>query len=93
MDVQNKTLVCKDCKEDFIWTVGEQNFYSSKGLKNKPTRCKECRKKNRQKVETDYFKVYCFTCGQIGETLTQPSDSKAKVYCQNCFKNNLSSNQ
>src|SRR5437588_12953360 len=36
---QDKTLVCKDCGQEFIWTAGEQEFYASRGLQNAPTRC------------------------------------------------------
>ena len=40
---QDETLKCKDCKEEFVFTVGEQDFYAEKGFTNKPTRCKPCR--------------------------------------------------
>src|SRR5207237_9187868 len=36
---QDKTLTCKDCGQEFIWTAGEQEFYASRGLQNAPTRC------------------------------------------------------
>lgn len=39
----DKTLVCKDCGAEFVFTEGEQAFYAEKGFDNEPTRCKECR--------------------------------------------------
>src|SRR5258705_5437443 len=36
---QDKTLTCKDCGQEFIWTAGEQEFYASRGLQNPPSRC------------------------------------------------------
>lgn len=39
----DKTLACKDCGRDFVFTEGEQQFYAEKGFINEPTRCKECR--------------------------------------------------
>jgi len=39
-----KTLVCKDCNTEFIFTEGEQEFYKEKGFDNEPQRCPECRK-------------------------------------------------
>jgi len=39
----DKTLVCKDCGAEFIFTEGEQAFYAEKGFDNEPQRCKECR--------------------------------------------------
>ena len=43
MEKQDKTIVCKDCGKEFVFTVGEQNFYEEKGFNNEPVRCKECR--------------------------------------------------
>lgn len=84
-DFQDKTLKCKDCGDDFTWTAGEQEFFFSRGFKNKPTRCKECRKKNRQKVEMEYFRVTCSSCGQVGDVMLKPGNPEAVVYCKNCF--------
>ena len=39
---QDKTLVCKDCGAEFVFTAGEQEFYASKGF-SEPVRCKNCR--------------------------------------------------
>ena len=36
---EDKTLVCKDCGKEFIFTAGEQAFYAEKGFQNEPTRC------------------------------------------------------
>lgn len=43
MEKQDKTIVCKDCGKEFVFTVGEQEFYEEKGFTNAPVRCKECR--------------------------------------------------
>ena len=45
---EDKTLVCKDCGEEFVFTAGEQEFFAEKGFVNEPQRCKACRdaKKN-----------------------------------------------
>jgi DNA-directed RNA polymerase subunit RPC12/RpoP len=44
----DKTLVCKDCSKEFIFTEGEQTFYQEKGLQNEPQRCPDCRKARKQ---------------------------------------------
>lgn len=48
--MEDKTIVCKDCGKEFVFTVREQEFYKEKGFDNEPKRCKECRvaKKERQ---------------------------------------------
>jgi DNA-directed RNA polymerase subunit RPC12/RpoP len=44
----DKTLKCKDCGADFIFTEGEQAFYKEKGFENEPQRCPECRRSRKQ---------------------------------------------
>jgi CxxC-x17-CxxC domain-containing protein len=39
----DKTLTCRDCGQEFVWTAGEQEFYQSRGLQNPPSRCPSCR--------------------------------------------------
>ncbi|MBX0327834.1 zinc-ribbon domain containing protein [Oscillochloris sp. ZM17-4] len=43
MSFADKTLTCRDCGMDFVFTAGEQEFYASKGFVNEPTRCPSCR--------------------------------------------------
>ena len=33
---EDKTLVCKDCGAEFVFTAGEQEFYASRGFQNEP---------------------------------------------------------
>ena len=42
--MEDKTLTCRDCGAEFVFTVGEQEFYKVKGFENEPTRCPACRK-------------------------------------------------
>ncbi|WP_220204570.1 CxxC-x17-CxxC domain-containing protein [Reticulibacter mediterranei] len=48
MPLTDQTLYCRDCNQAFIFTVGEQEFYASRGLNNAPGRCPECRAAHRQ---------------------------------------------
>ena len=43
------TLVCKDCGSEFVFSAGEQAFYTEKGFDNKPVRCANCRKARKQR--------------------------------------------
>lgn len=45
----DKTLTCRDCGKEFVFTAGEQEFYAEKGFEHEPTRCPECRKANKAK--------------------------------------------
>ena len=46
--MEDKTLSCKDCGNEFIFTVGEQEFYAEKGFENEPVRCPDCRRARKQ---------------------------------------------
>jgi len=39
----DKNLTCKDCGKEFVFTSGEQEFYTGKGFPD-PVRCGDCRK-------------------------------------------------
>lgn len=39
---RDKVLHCCDCKQSFVFTAGEQAYFTSKGL-SEPRRCKPCR--------------------------------------------------
>lgn len=43
-NMQDKKIICKDCGKEFVFTVGEQEFYQSRGFENEPVRCPDCRK-------------------------------------------------
>ncbi|SFB18207.1 zinc-ribbon domain-containing protein [Clostridium frigidicarnis] len=42
--MEDRTLVCKDCGKEFVFTAGEQEFFKSKGFENDPVRCPDCRR-------------------------------------------------
>jgi len=45
--MEDKVLVCQDCGQEFVFTIGEQEFYKEKGFDNEPKRCKDCRDKKK----------------------------------------------
>ena len=67
---EDKTLTCKDCGKEFVFTAGEQEFYAEKGLVNEPQRCKECRVARKNAIRgasaaafpQHYFHVCIFVC-------------------------------
>ena len=42
-DLEEEMLKCRDCDNEFPFTVGEQEFFKQKGFENKPTRCADCK--------------------------------------------------
>ncbi|WP_196601510.1 zinc-ribbon domain containing protein [Pectinatus frisingensis] len=90
MDYQDKTLTCKDCGKEFIFTAGEQEFYAEKGFQNEPSRCHECRDAKRQHSRdgrSSSRKMYEAVCAKCGVTTQVPFEPKPDrpVYCRDCF--------
>lgn len=83
---QDKTLKCKDCGQDFVFTAGEQEFYAERGFQNEPQRCKTCRdsRKNSGKNQKELFTTVCAECGKEAKVPFQPSNDRP-VYCSECY--------
>jgi hypothetical protein len=58
---EDKTLVCKECGKEFVFTAGEQEFYAERGFQNEPQRCKECRdaRKAAARGPREYYTAVC----------------------------------
>jgi CxxC-x17-CxxC domain-containing protein len=91
---QDKTLVCRDCGQEFIFSAGEQEFFASKGLQNEPGRCSSCRTSRRASGgmgggarsggNREMTTVTCSSCGQPAQVPFVPRNDKP-VYCSDCF--------
>ncbi|MBQ4044023.1 MAG: zinc-ribbon domain containing protein [Clostridia bacterium] len=83
---QDKTLTCKECGNEFVFTAGEQEFYAEKGFQNEPQRCKACRdaRKNATKTQRELFTTVCARCGNEAKVPFQPTSDRP-VYCSECF--------
>lgn len=88
---QDKTLVCKDCGQEFTFTASEQEFFAEKGFTNEPQRCPDCRharKQNSRRGNGDrkMYDAICAECGKPCKVPFQPRDDRP-VYCSECFRN------
>ena len=83
---EDKTLVCKECGNEFVFTAGEQEFYAERGFQNEPQRCKACRDARKQatRAPKEMFTAVCAECGGEAKIPFQPSDDRP-VYCSDCF--------
>jgi CxxC-x17-CxxC domain-containing protein len=87
--MEDRVLVCKDCGNEFVFTVGEQEFYAEKGFQNEPARCKDCRsaKKERmgQKSQRKLYDAVCSDCGNETKVPFMPKEDRP-VYCSECLE-------
>ena len=87
----DKTLVCKDCGQEFVFTAGEQEFYAEKGFTNEPQRCKACRDARNGVTRTNsaprqMYDAVCAECGKPCKVPFEPRNDRP-VYCSDCFRN------
>ena len=87
---EDKTLVCKDCGAEFVFSAGEQEFYAEKGFMNEPTRCRNCRnarKATRNGGNTQQREMYETVCAECGATTRGPFVPKTDrpIFCSECF--------
>jgi len=95
MAFQDKTLVCKDCGKEFVWTASEQEFYESKGFQNQPLRCPEDRAAKKARMDStrgggdrgprQMYDIVCANCGKTDQVPFQPRGDRP-VLCGDCFR-------
>jgi CxxC-x17-CxxC domain-containing protein len=89
-------IKCVDCGENFVFTVGEQEFYKQHGLTHAPTRCRNCRDKRKSQGPSEgsrsrsgasnreMYTAVCSECGTETQVPFQPTAGRA-VYCKDCY--------
>jgi CxxC-x17-CxxC domain-containing protein len=105
MALADQTLYCRDCNQEFAFTVGEQEFYESRGLTNAPSRCPACRAARKgqgggygggrssggggYREARQMYTATCASCGQEAQVPFQPREDRP-VYCSNCYQSQSS---
>ncbi len=99
MSYTDRTLKCRDCGVDFVFTAGEQEFYESRGLQNAPGRCPECRAARRgqsrsegssygggySRAPREMHPAVCSECGTQTQVPFLPRTDRP-IYCSDCFE-------
>ncbi len=95
MDFVDRLLTCSDCGGEFVFTAGEQLFFSDKQFKNDPKRCKPCKGKRSgvrsgtgvgaaglSRTET---RTECSAC-KVETTVPFKPTQGRPVLCRQCFQ-------
>ena len=87
----DKTITCKDCGCEFVFTANEQEFYAEKGFVNEPQRCKPCRDARKaqrgDRGPREMHDAVCASCGKDCQVPFEPREDRP-VYCSECFEQN-----
>ena len=94
----DRTLLCADCRAEFVFTAGEQLFFMEKQFKNDPKRCKPCKSRRSglsaaanglspapaglTRTET---RTECSDCGVETTVPFKPTQGRP-VLCRQCFQ-------
>ena len=97
---EDKSLTCRDCGCEFVFSASEQEFFAEKGFTNEPGRCPECRASRKQqsrggfsrggaRPQREMHDATCAACGVETQVPFRPSGDRP-VYCRDCFSKNNS---
>ncbi|MBY0547340.1 MAG: zinc-ribbon domain-containing protein [Candidatus Obscuribacterales bacterium] len=87
----DKNLECCGCRNEFLFSGAEQEFFAMKGLKNEPKRCPDCRlvaRIERSGGDTGTVtNATCATCGHATRVPFQPKGHRP-ILCLSCLHTN-----
>lgn len=81
----DRTITCKTCGKEFVFTAKEQEFFAKKGFSNDPSKCRDCREKARKEKNERQSTATCTSCGKseiVSFTVMHPEH----LLCDNCFE-------
>ena len=88
MALSDKSLTCVECASEFSFTVGEQEFFASRGYTNEPKRCTQCRgaRKSQQGGYGNSYgssdrEMHPAVCASVAKTRRSPSDPVVTDRC------------
>ena len=86
---EDKTLTCRECGAEFVFTASEQQFYADMGFQSAPGRCPACRAARRaqngqNRPDRPMYDIICAGCGRVDQVPFQPSGNRP-VYCRECY--------
>ena len=84
---EDRLVICKDCRDQFAFTVGEQEYFSKMGLKNPPKRCQNCRLEARAKRSGNMptiSSIECAACSCLTKVPFSPKGHRP-IYCRACM--------
>jgi CxxC-x17-CxxC domain-containing protein len=98
--VQDKTITCRDCGQQFTFTAREQLAFAQKGLKA-PVCCAFCRAARgiasgarnfapANRSEQAWYPAVCADCGRATSVPFEPRSGRP-VYCRTCYKDHQGS--
>ena len=70
---EDKTLICKDCHKEFVFTAGEQEFYAEKGFVNEFLMAVFARLAARRRRQARCMRQFAMIAAESQEFLSSPA--------------------
>ena len=102
MSLEDKTLNCSDCGNNFTFSAEEQEQFQSRGYTNEPKRCLECRQARKAERPansgssyrdssygyTTQRQLFPAVCAECGKATSVPFEPRQgrPVYCSDCYR-------
>jgi CxxC-x17-CxxC domain-containing protein len=81
----DKTLVCADCRQEFVFTASEQQFYTDRGFSD-PRRCRNCRAQRKAQMGSGDSMGGGYSAGGGGGFRERRPREMFEATCSNCGK-------
>lgn len=83
---QDKTLVCKECGQEFVFSAGEQEFYAERGFQNEPSaaRLAVTLARTQHAVPVSSLPQFAQHAAARAKVPFEPKSDRP-VYCSECF--------
>jgi len=82
---KDRTITCKSCGNDFVFTAREQEFFAKKGFSNEPKNCNKCREKAKKDRKARENYITCKSCGKTEKVSFQLVGTEY-LLCDDCFR-------
>lgn len=69
---KDRVVLCRDCRQEFTFSAGEQRFFEQRGLQS-PRRCSVCREEKRKQ-------------GTYGSQVVSVDSASGLVLCRRCSR-------
>jgi len=94
----DKTSICSECNDAFIYTAAEQELYAGAGFGEGPSRCPDCRgvegsagssggfaREYAEANEEQLFAAACVRCGEMTRVPARMVFGDGTIYCPACI--------
>lgn len=85
----DKTITCQHCRQSFVFTAFQQEFFEQKGYTKQMSLCKSCRAKiKKDPLLMDKAVLHPASCSDCGRPVVVKfiPGKEQLIYCKTCYE-------